>query len=61
MIWQKSHTRFTYATIATLLTFSHLHWGNPSPGGEVAAYGFLIVVAGMFGVTKAIEHHKNGQ
>lgn len=49
-----NHTRFKYAVASTLLTFVYLALAkNPDAG---AAFAFLMVVAGGFGVSKATQH-----
>ena len=51
-----NQTRFKYAVGSTLFTFIYLAFAvNPDAG---AAFGFLMVVAGGFGVSKATQHLK---
>jgi len=51
-----NETRFKYAVGSTLLTFGYLAFAaNPDTG---AAFGFLMIVAGGFGVSKATQHLK---
>jgi hypothetical protein len=58
LIKTNSKTRFTYAMTATILTIALLAFGDLSPGGEVAAFSFMGVVAAGLGVSKFAEYWK---
>lgn len=52
----RTHTRFWFAVMSTVLTFAYLFFTKePDTGG---AFMFLSVVAGGFGLSKATQHLK---
>ena len=56
LVVRQSKTRFHYAVGSTLLTFGYM--AITPPEFHAPAWGFLMVVAGGFGVAKASEHLK---
>mgnify|MGYP000745775909 CR=1 FL=1 len=58
IIKRNAKTRFKYASGATLLTLALLAFGDISDAGEVAAFGFLGIVAAGLGVSKFAEYWK---